>query len=431
MKNNISRRSFIKSAALVSAFSFVPRHVLGGAGFTAPSDRINLGFIGVGRHARTLQDRFLAAGGNQITSGCDVYASNLQHFVQRVNAAYAASSAQENYNGCKPYSDFRELLAASDVDAVVIVTPDHWHAVQAVMAAEAGKDIYLEKPVSLTIKEGRAIEKAVSKHKRVFQTGSMQRSAPEFRHGVELVRNGYLGEIKQVKVSVGGPPEVYDLPEQAVPEGLDWNFWLGPNEYVHYHNDLLPSPEDNFWARWRYYKGLGGGDMTDWGAHMFDIAQWGLDMDRSGPVEITPPNGKDVEYLTYRYDNGITMTHENFGKNHAVRFIGTEGTLDIRRRNLEPSNPALKDKVIGRDEKQVYRSDDHYKDWLNAIRNRTAPICDAETGHRSASICTLGNIAYELNRPLKWNPKSEKFRSDSNANKLLGRKLKKEWAIKL
>jgi predicted dehydrogenase len=169
--------------------------------------------------------------------------------------------------------------------------------------------------------------------------------------------------------------------------------------------------------------------MTDWGAHMFDIVQWALDKDGSGPVEVIPPDGKDIKFLTFRYDNGAVVTHENFGINNAVRFIGTIGSLDIQRRKLETSDPLLKDRVIQANEKRVYFSENHYKDWLTAIRNRTRPICDVETGHRTATVCTLGNIAYELKRPLKWNPQKEKFKKDGAANDMLSRKLKKEWDV--
>ncbi|MEX2639089.1 MAG: Gfo/Idh/MocA family oxidoreductase [Balneolales bacterium] len=431
MKKSTTRRQFIKNSALASSFMIVPRHVLGGLGFTAPSDKINIGFIGTGRQARGLHSRFLDTGLMQTVAACDVYAGNLKHFTERVHSDYAAKTSQETYNGCKCYDDFQELLAQPDLDAVVIATPDHWHGVQAVRAAEAGKDIYLEKPVSLTIKEGRAIVKAVKKHDLVFQTGSMQRSAVEFRHAVELVRNGYLGEIKTVKVSVGPPPEVYNLPAEPVPDGLNWDFWLGPNSYVPYNHQLVPSSTDNFWARWRYFKDLGGGALTDWGAHMFDIAHWALDKDKGGPVEIIPPDGKQYPFLTFRYADGITVTHENFGKNNAVRFVGSEGELDIQRGNLETTPVSLKDNIIGPDEKRVYRSDNHYKDWLDAIGNRTEPICDVETGHRSASIGNLGLIAYEVQRPLKWDPVKETFTNDRVANSLLGREMREKWAITL
>jgi predicted dehydrogenase len=178
-----------------------------------------------------------------------------------------------------------------------------------------------------------------------------------------------------------------------------------------------------------HFKGLGGGDMTDWGAHMFDIVQWALDMDRSGPVEIIPPNSKEVTALTYRYENGLTMTKEDFGRRHAILFTGTQGTLEVQRGKLTTTPETLKDKVIGANEKQVYHSDNHYKDFLNAIRKRSLPISDIETGHRSATVCNIGNIAYELNRPLKWDPKKEEFKNDKEANKLLSRKMRKEWEV--
>lgn len=429
MKKDITRRQFIGKTAAFSASMIIPRHVLGGRGYTAPSDIIALGFIGTGRQGMNLQQSFLNTTGARIVAASDIYKTNLNHFIDQLNVRYAEETGEETHSGCEPYHDYREILNRSDIDGVVIASPDHWHAVQAVHAAQAGKDIYCEKPLSLTIKEGRAMVKATRDHDRMFQTGSMQRSWPEFRQAVELVRNGYIGEIKQIKVNVGSSAAPYSLPGEPIPEGLDWDFWLGPNFYHQYNHELIPTPEDKFWGQWRYYKEFGGGDMTDWGAHMFDIVQWALDMDDSGPVEIIPPDGDEYLFLTYRYDNGITVTHENFGKPHAVRFIGTEGRIDVQRRRLETDPVTLKDKIIGPDEERVYKSENHYQDWLDAIRNRSTPICDVETGHRTATMCTLGNIAYELKRPLKWNPRQEQFKADDEANKLLGRGMRKKWSI--
>ena len=218
---------------------------------------------------------------------------------------------------------------------------------------------------------------------------------------------------------------------QTLPAGLDWDTWLGPNEPRPYNSELAPLPTDTFWARWRYYKEFGGGGMTDWGAHMFDIVQWALDMDSSGPVEVHYPDGSQYEFLTYTYANGISMTHENFGKNNAIRIIGTDGQLDVQRRNLVTNPENLKDRVIGPDEKHVYFSDNHYKDFLQAIRKRSKPICDVEIGHRTATVCNIGNIAYELKRSLKWDPVKEKFADDKGANALLTRSLRKAWSIRL
>lgn len=425
----ISRRGFLGKAAALSAFMIVPRFVLGGKGYTAPSDMITLGFIGTGRQGMNLQRSFLKTAGNKIVAACEVYQDKLNHFVSQANAFYTSNAGQHSYTACKAYGDFRQMLDQQDIDAVVIATPDHWHAVQAVLAMRAGKDVYCEKPLSLSIREGRQMADAARKYKRVFQTGSMQRSMKHFRQGVELVRNGYLGEIKSIQVSVGPPPLPYTLPAETLPAGLDWEAWLGPNAFSPYNNALAPARSASFWAKWRDYREFGGGGMTDWGAHMFDIAQWALDQDHSGPVEVIPPDGKDYQHLTYRYANGITMTHEDFGKKNAIRFNGTEGQLDLTRGGIQTTPQALSQQVIGPGEKHVYQSESHYKDWLEAIKKRSTPICDVEIGHRTATVCTIGNIAYELKRPLRWNPKKEKFKGDPEANKLRSRKMKSEWAI--
>lgn len=413
--NAINRRQFLTKASVLSAAVILPRYVIGCKAMASPGDQITLGFIGTGKQAMGLQDAFLKTGEVRILAAADVYESKLKLFTSKLT-------------GCDMYADFRKILERKDINAVVIATPDHWHATIAVMAAKAGKDIYCEKPLSLTIKEGRAMVIAAREHKRVFQTGSMQRSWPEFRQAVELVRNGYIGEIKTVRVNVGPPPIPYNLPQEPMPAGLNWDMWLGPNvkPQVFNHN-LAPGLTDDFWAHWRDYREFGGGGMTDWGAHMFDIAQWGLDMDSSGPVMITPPD-KDHKFLTYQYANGITMTHEPEG-NQGVTFVGTKGDIHVVRGKLETNPGSLLNRTIGDNEKHVYHSDDHYKDFLQAIRKRSKPIADVEIGHRTATVCNLGNIAYELNRPLKWDPAKEVFLNDDEANKLTGREMKKEWNV--
>jgi len=423
----LSRREFIGRMAALSAFSIVPRFVLGGPGYRAPSDLINLGFIGTGRQGTGLLNAFLKTGEAQCLAASDVYAAKLTHFLEQ-NKKFYNESGQGEKEGITSYGDFREMLERKDIDAVVVATPDHWHAVHAIRAMKAGKDVYCEKPLALTIAEGRAMVKAARKYERVVQTGSMQRSWPEFRQAVELVRNGYIGDLTGVKVNVGGPPKDFDLQEQPLPAGLDWNAWLGPNTIARpFHNDLAPTLADTFWPKWRDYKDFGGGGMTDWGAHMFDIVQWALGMDEGGPVRITPPDGNEFKFLTYEYANGLRVTHEDFGINNAIRFIGSKGQIDIQRRKIETTPAGLATQVIGANEIHVYRSEDHHKDWIESIRKRSRPICDVETGHRTASVCTLGNLAYELKRPLEWNPEKEKFRKDKEANKRRGRKMRKEF----
>jgi len=424
--SDISRRKFLAGAAAFSGIMILPRYVLGGKGFLAPSDRITLGYIGCGRQAITLNSRF-ANTDSQVVSVCDVYKNKATIFARNADKFYSQKYGTSGYTNCTTHSNFMDLLERKDIDAVVIATPDHWHAAIAVRAAAEGKDIYSEKPLSLTVAEGRAMVKAVRKHGRIFQTGSMQRSSKEFRQCVELIRNGYIGELKHVKVSIGGPPVPYNLPKEEVPADLDWNMWLGPNEYVHYNHLLNPVIGDPVWGKWRDYKGLGGGDMTDWGAHMFDIAQWAMDMDNSGPIEVFVPGTGEYTNLTYKYANGTLMTHEDFGRKHALQFIGSEGIIEVQRGKLTVP-PNLTDQVIGGNDKRVYYSDNHYSDFLTAIKSRKTPIVDVETGHRSATVCNIGNIAFELNKSLKWNPSKERF-TDKEANSLLSRKMRKEWKV--
>ncbi len=435
--NTISRRDFVGKASLaLGSFLIVPRHVLGGkkadgSRYLAPSDIISLGFIGTGKQGRGLTSSFLNTNEVRISAISEVYQAKAQLTLDRIKTHYEKNTQLGAYSEIPVYQDFRELLSRKDIDAVVIATPDHWHAAMAVRAAQAGKDIYCEKPLSLTVREGRAMVDAARKYKRIFQTGSMQRSWPEFRQTADLIRNGYIGEVKSIKVNVGAAPKPYDLVEEKVPEGLDWAKWLGPNESVVFNSELAPPTSKDVFPNWRLYREFGGGMVTDWGAHMFDIVQWSLGMDDSGPVEVLAPDGKEVKFLTYKYESGITMTHEKWDWNNAIHFVGTEGEIKVQRKKIETTPVSLKDKIIGEAEKHVYKSENHYKDFLDAMRNRNKPICDVEIGHRTASVCNIGNIAYRLNRSLKWNPKKETFINDKEANALLGRPMNKEWGIKI
>jgi predicted dehydrogenase len=436
-KNAMNRRDFVgKAATALAGIMIVPRHVLGGTRpdgtkYIAPSDIISLGFIGTGKQGRGLTNSFLSTNEARIVAMSEVYKAKAQLTIDRIKTFYEKNPQSGTYSEIPVYNDFRELLARKDVDAVVIATPDHWHAAMAVRAAEAGKDIYCEKPLALTVKEGRAMVNAARKYNRVFQTGSMQRSWPEFRQAAELIRNGYIGEIKSIKVNVGPPPKPYDLPAETIPEGLDWSAWLGPNSAVPFNSELAPPTSKDVFPNWRNYKEFGGGMVTDWGAHMFDIVQWALDMDNSGPVEVIAPDGKEHPFLTYRYENGIVMTHEKWDWNNAILFTGTEGELRVQRKKIETTPASLATRVIAETEKHVYKSENHYKDFFDAMRKRSKPICDVEIGHRTASVCNIGNIAYQLNRPLQWNPKKESFKNDKEANALLGRSMNDAWGIKI
>jgi predicted dehydrogenase len=420
MKNRSTRRDFIKKSAFTAgALTIVPRHVLGGPGFIAPSDKINFGYIGAGKQVTTLLNEFIKLPEVKVIAASDVDSKKLKRFTGWVEDYYSENPSKNKYVGCTAYSDYKELLERSDIDAVVVVTPDHLHAEISIDTLNAGKDVYCEKPMAHTIKEGRAMVDATRRNKRVFQTGSMQRSWNDFRKASELVHNGYIGEISKVLVNVGGPGKLCDLPEEPKPDYLNWDAWVGPAVWRPYNKVLSPPIEDDNWPMWRSYLAYGGGGLADWGAHMFDIAQWALGMDESGPVKIVPPNDTNADRgLAFHYANGVEMVHEDFGRGYAVRFIGSEGTLDVSRSFLDSNPDNIVSAEIKDSDKRLYFSDNHYKNFTTSIKERTKPICDVEIGHRSASVCSLGNIGYQLGRTLNWDPVKEQFLNDAVANRL-------------
>jgi predicted dehydrogenase len=427
-ENGISRRNFLSSAAKATlAFTIVPRFVLGGKNYIAPSDQLNVGFIGTGKQGRILMNGF--ANKVQLIAGADVDAKKLLLFKELTEKKYADLKDVTSYKGLKTYSDFRELLANPEIDAVVVATPDHWHAVNSVMAANAKKHVYCEKPMAHSVAEGRAMVNAATSNNIILQTGSMQRSWKNFRTACELVRNGYLGDVKEVWVSVGDAAIPCYLQAQPIPEELNWDMFLGPSAYLPFNPVLAPPSSEDIYPNWRLYKEIGGGILSDWGAHMFDIAQWGLGKDNTGPVKYFPPDGKGYNELTMVYDDGIVMKHKKFGRGHGVRFIGSKGTLDISRSYFDSKPDTIAQQVIKENEIHLYNSDDHYGDWINAIKNNKQPICNAETGHRTSSICCIANIAYWLNRPLTFNAVKETFLNDNEANALLKPKLRKPWNV--
>lgn len=427
----MKRRTFIrKSAATASLFSIVPSHVLGLSN-TAPNDKIQLGFIGVGKQGRGLMRNFVSYDAAAVVAVSDVDEKKINLFSETFTQSLKENKKpSQNLSEIKSY---RALLERKDVDAVVIASPDHWHAQMAVDAAKAGKDIYCEKPLSSSVAEGRAMVDAARKFDRVFQTGSMQRSWDRFRHAVELIRNGYIGEIKEIKVAIGAPYKSCDLPTQETPKNIDWNAWIGPAPYRGYHRDLACPIGDKRWGKWRDYYPFGGGMVTDWGAHMFDIVQWALDQDHSGPVQFTPPNQPADSGLVFTYANGIKVTHTQWGnQNNEIQFLGTAGRLEVSRGYLRtyPDNTLADTPLKPKDVQRVYNSENHHLDWLEAIRNRTRPICDVAIGHRTASVCNVANIAYQLQRPLEWNPVREQFVNDPDANLLLDRPYRGNWNYK-
>ena len=366
------------------------------------NDRITTGIIGLGGPAGG------GAGGTQLLAVCDVRDDKLARHALNLGVA--------------KYRDFRELLARDDIDAVLIGTPDHWHAIPAIAAAKAGKDIYCEKPMSLTIREARAMVNAVRRYGVVFQTGSQQRSeyGGKFRFACEMVRSGRIGDLKCIHVNVWGPSGPCTLPAQPVPKGVDWDRWLGPAPQRPFHMKILRG--------WRSFRDYSGGGMTDWGAHHFDICQWALDADTSGPVEIIPPNGKDVKLLTFVYGSGVEVCHMG-AQGAQIEFRGTKGRIMVDRGTLKTDPPHIKAKPIGPDEVHLYRSPGHKRNWVECIRTRQRPICDVEIGCRSVSVCHLGNIAYWLKRPLKWDPAREEIVGDPEAARWLDRPKRAPWRL--
>lgn len=432
--SKINRRKFLnKAGTAAAAITIIPRHVLGGKGFVAPNDRIQLGYIGTGKQIYTLLNSIGNCKETVVLAASDVYKKKLDYFVESAKK----ENSKKNINAeVKAYHFYRELLERKDIDAVVIGSPDHWHAQMAVDSAKAGKDIYCEKPLALTVKEGRAMVDAARKYDRVFQTGNMQRSWRDFRHAVELVRNGYIGQIKEINISVGEPVKQCDLPTEPTPEGLDWNEWIGPSLYRGFNEIFAPSDVVNGpWAWWRGYRDFGGGLITDWGAHMFDIAQWALDMDGSGPVKFLPPETPvQTHGLAMEYANGVKVNHKIWGgkdDGNGVQFIGSEGKIEVSRSFLRTfPDTSLAKKELKSTDKRVYYSDNHYQDWIDAIKKRSKPVSDVAIGHSTSAVCNLINIAYELQRPLEWNPKTEQFIDDATADLMLDRPYRGKWNYK-
>jgi predicted dehydrogenase len=425
-RTSLSRRQFVKTAAIAAVGPFIlPSHIWSAE--IKPNDRLNLGSIGLGTQGKGLLGGFLGKKETQTVAVCEVDTNRREHAKKMVEDYYAKHTDQGSYKGCSAYNDFRELLARPDIDAVVIATPDHWHALIATAAAKAGKDIYCEKPLSESIHEAEAMVAAVRKHKRVFQTGSMQRSMKEFRKACELVQNGRIGKIQTVHVAVGGPGVPCDLPGEPDEPGLDWNMWLGPAPSRPYNSILSPRGVHKTFPDWRKYREFGGGMVTDWGAHHFDIAQWGLGMDQSGPVEIIPPaDEKATHGVKLIYANGVEVLHED---GNGVTFVGTEGKIYVNRGKFEATPTALGEEPLPANAKHLYESNDHKSDWLSCIRSRKQPICDVAIGARSVSVCHLVNLAYYHHERLKWNPARQQFAGGTGKKEWLDRGYRAPWKL--
>ena len=439
---SISRRRFLKTSAVITGASALPAWFIGQSRSYAattkplsPNDRPNIALIGCGGQGR--YDTTLAAKFANVVAVCDVDSKH-------------AEEASKQFGGAKAYKDFRKLLERDDIHAIINGTPDHWHTLINITAMKAGKDVYSEKPLTLTIDEGKRLVAVAKETQRILQTGSQQRSDARFRLACELVRNGRLGQLKHVITSLPAGPRRGPFSPAPVPPELDWDFWQG-------QTPMVPYVRERCHGSFRYWWDYSGGTMTDWGAHHNDIALWGLGLERSGPLTIQGrpliemiPGGftASAEYrVEYTYANGVTHTCQSTSGNgpdgsvhgtpkpgempHGVRFEGAGGWIFVTRGKIEASNPALLTEPLPANAPRLYASDHHMGNFFDCIRSRKPPICDAEIGHRSVALCHLGVISIRLGRKLNWDPAGEQFVNDSAADKWLAREQRKPWTYDL
>ena len=435
-KSTIPRRQFLGRglATLGAALAWprvLPASALGKDGAVAPSERIAMGFIGLGTQGgghlvggawTYLTGGYLAREDVQVLAVCDIVRDKRESYRQRVNAYYADKTGQAGYQACQAYNDFRELLARPEIDAVLIATPVHWHALMSIMAAKAGKDVYCEKPVSLTIREGRAMADAVHRYGRVFQAGTQQRSCygGKFRRACEWVRSGRIGKLQAVYAMLGGggfnPGPGPTGPARPVPQGVDWELFLGPAPWTPYSGHL-----DAHMFGW---------GSINWGQHHYDIVQWGLGTDDTGPIEIGWEDGK----LAYKFANGVVVygcacPGERVGGTGGAVFVGTEGRIAVDREWLVADPPKILEQPLGPADVHLYKCIDHSSNFLDCVRTRKRTICDVETGHRAMSVILLGGIAEQLKRPLRWDPQREQFVNDPEADRLLSVAQRAPWHV--
>ncbi len=451
----MQRRKFIKkssfgAAAAVAFPTIVPSTVFGK---NAPSNKINIGQIGCGRIARThdIPDtinfddaRFIAV--------CDLDSKRLTDAKTLVDGYYREKTGKSKYMDTKTYGDYREMLLDKDIDAVVISTPDHWHSQPAMEAAIAGKDIYLQKPTSLTVQEGQQLQRAVKENNVILQVGTQQRAMPQFRVAAELVRNGRIGKIHTVKIGLPGDPAGPVAPVMPVPVNLNFDMWLGSTPEVPY-TEIGVHPQNDYgrpgWLRIRNY---GAGMITGWGQHHYDSAAWGMNTELTGPVSVEalaefPKSGLwnvHGDFLVkHQYDNDITV-YTSGGYTNGIKYIGEDGWVFVSRgdyrvsasdpvdkeasaRALNASDPKILKSVIGPNEVHLEKIDDQHGNWLECIKTRNQPISPIDKGHKACTVCLISDIAMQFSRKLNWDPINEWFINDPEANAMLQRAQRKPY----
>ncbi len=444
----MKRRAFIKKAMTGSAGTYLIPSIVPSNIFnkTAPGDKINIGQIGCGRIARSHDmAETLKYDDARLVAVSDVDRNRMADGKKLIEDFYRKKTGRD-YMDVKMYEDYHEMLADTDIDAVIISTPDHWHSQPAMEAALAGKDIYLQKPTSLTVAEGRQLSDLVHRQGIIMQLGTQQRSSPQFRIAAELVRNGRIGRLHTVKVGLPGDPSGPEADEMPVPDGLNYDMWLGSTPHVPY-TEIGVHPQQGYGRPgWLRREQFGAGMITGWGQHHFDSAAWGMDTEFTGPrfieaVAQFPVSGLwDVHgdfMVKAEYENGITM-YTSGGFPNGIRYEGTEGWIFVSRGNynatgsdpvtreanskaLDASDPAILTSEIGENEIHLYRSSEQHGNWLECIRSRKQPISPAEIGHRACTVCLVSHIAMKLDRKLEWDPARERFINDDEANAALSR----------
>ncbi len=410
-KKILKRRVFLKKgAALCATASAAPMilraETLGLNGRVGPNSRINLAYVGIGMQ---IGAHFGIASRQDVQPlwVCDV---------KPEARAYGLGEMKKRGGECKATPYHEDIVNDPSVDAVVVCTPDHWHAAISIAAMRAGQDVYVEKPMTLTIEEGKAMVTACERYGRILQVGSMQRSNSAFRKAAELVRNGYIGKIKEVMVGLGSFPQPELRAEEPIPEGFDYDRWLGPAPYEPYSFNRV---EGNYGGGWRCYWEYGSRKNGDWGAHHYDIVQWALGMDDSGPVAFYPKGHEGVKYHSYKYSDGVRVIRDHGDrKGHAIRFVGTEGEVMVDRGNRIATTPSdLAGRPLKPSDVHLYASRNQQVNWVECIKSRATPICDVNIGHRTATICQLAGIAERLKRPIKWDPVTEQILGDEYARR--------------
>ncbi len=417
-----TRRQFVQSAAVAAAVPTILT-TAGAARSTRANEKLSLGIIGMGIRGRNTFNAYFKNNERcHVVAIAEVDKTRRDHYQNEINKARGDES-------CEAYNDFREILARDDIDAVVITTPDHWHATMCIMAANAGKDIYCEKPLTHTLEESRRIIESVRKHNCVFQTGSQQRSefGHKFAQACEYVRNGRIGKVLNVNIGVGDPPKVCDLPPEDMEPGLDWSAWLGPAADRPYNSELSPRGVHNHYPRWRNYIDYCNGYLADMGAHHYDIAQWGINADDTGPVEILPAvDGDRTRGVRAIYASGVTMTH---GGPSGATFIGTQGVVHVDRGRIDAVPSNLYETPIGDDELHLPRNKNHAENWIDCIYSREKPICDVEIGARTSAVCELVNLVYRHNERIAWDPQAWSFTEGTGNPDWLDYDRRDEWKL--